>query len=189
MRSFKATYRLYINASLEGWGAHLDDQVTSWLWSAEERTLHLNRLEFKAAFNVVHHWSQKLLVFNVVHHWSQKLLVFNVVHHWSQKLLVFNVVHHWSQKLLVFNVVHHWSQKLFEASLMVATDKSQWRWPTSIVGFVCGRGWVGGGVGGGWGGGHSFSVSALRSSGHHSTSGQGESHSLGVTPISDILSG
>ena len=39
---------LHTDASLSGWGAHLLDLTTAWVWSCKERALHINILEMKA---------------------------------------------------------------------------------------------------------------------------------------------
>ena len=41
---------LYSDASRSGWGAHLLDRVVSWVWSEQEKLLHINLLEMKALF-------------------------------------------------------------------------------------------------------------------------------------------
>ena len=45
---FNATNHLYIDASLEVWGAHLNYQVMSGLWSSKIRNSHISVLELKA---------------------------------------------------------------------------------------------------------------------------------------------
>ena len=42
--------QIFTDASEEGWGAHLDNQVAQGLWSLPERKLHINYLELKAVF-------------------------------------------------------------------------------------------------------------------------------------------
>ena len=39
---------LFTDASMQGWGAHLDAQVASGLWSAAQQRLHINLLEMEA---------------------------------------------------------------------------------------------------------------------------------------------
>ena len=41
---------LYLDASRSGWGTHLLDHFVSWVWSEEEKLLHINLLEMKAMF-------------------------------------------------------------------------------------------------------------------------------------------
>ena len=53
----RTTHHLCIDASVEGWGAHLNDQETSGLWSSEEIRSHIGVLEIKAVINAVHHWT------------------------------------------------------------------------------------------------------------------------------------
>lgn len=61
MRPFQATRNLYTDASLVGWGAHLEGEVNSGLWSVAESGLHINCLEFKAVINAVSHWRHRLV--------------------------------------------------------------------------------------------------------------------------------
>jgi hypothetical protein len=51
---------MFVDASLEGWGAHLEDQVTSELWSLEEKNLHINVLELTAVLLAIRHWRHRL---------------------------------------------------------------------------------------------------------------------------------
>ena len=48
---------LFTDASLEGWGAHLEDQEVSGLWSEVEKSHHINNLEFLAVVNGLRHWA------------------------------------------------------------------------------------------------------------------------------------
>ena len=57
---FNTTHHMYFDALLEGWGAQLNDQVMSGLWSSERRSSHFNVLELKALINTVHQWKQIL---------------------------------------------------------------------------------------------------------------------------------
>ena len=41
---------LYTDASLQGWGGHVDSLSVSGYWSCSETLLHINRLELEAAF-------------------------------------------------------------------------------------------------------------------------------------------
>ncbi|KAK7103606.1 hypothetical protein V1264_018474 [Littorina saxatilis] len=41
---------LFSDASLQGWGAHLDGSTTSGLWTPAQRLLHINLLELEAVF-------------------------------------------------------------------------------------------------------------------------------------------
>ena len=52
--------QLYVDASLEGWDAHPNDQVTSGMWSSEGRSSHFNVLELTSVINAVNHWKQIL---------------------------------------------------------------------------------------------------------------------------------
>ena len=61
MRPYRATLNLYTDASLVGWGAHLEGEVSSGLWCVDELGLHINCLEFKAVINAVNHWKHRLV--------------------------------------------------------------------------------------------------------------------------------
>ena len=52
---------LSIDASTEGWGAHLDFQELSGLWEGHKRTWHINRLELDAVFLALLHWQSQLI--------------------------------------------------------------------------------------------------------------------------------
>lgn len=41
---------LFSDASHEGWGAHLEDLLTAEVWDHQDKQLHINILELKAAF-------------------------------------------------------------------------------------------------------------------------------------------
>ncbi|XP_067664264.1 uncharacterized protein [Haliotis asinina] len=56
LTSFKHDHELFVDASLLGWGAHLNGQTTSGLWSDAERKWHINNLEMQAVILAVHHW-------------------------------------------------------------------------------------------------------------------------------------
>ena len=51
---------LYVDASLQGWGAHLSGQTTSGLWTQEQSRWHINSLEFQALILAVEHWRELL---------------------------------------------------------------------------------------------------------------------------------
>jgi hypothetical protein len=52
--------QIYSDASLTGWGGHLDFMKVKGLWSEEEKVLHINVLELRAAFNVMCHFREQL---------------------------------------------------------------------------------------------------------------------------------
>ncbi|XP_041357516.1 uncharacterized protein LOC121374484 [Gigantopelta aegis] len=58
---FQMTHHLFVDASREGWGAHLNSQTASGLWSAEESSFHINVLELLGEFNVIRHWRHLLI--------------------------------------------------------------------------------------------------------------------------------
>ena len=52
---------LFTDASDKGWGAHLEDQTVSGLWSDTEKNLHINVLELKAVFLAIRSFQFHLL--------------------------------------------------------------------------------------------------------------------------------
>lgn len=57
---FSPTLHLFVDASTEGWGAHLGGESAAGLWSNGERQLHINCLEFKAVILAIRFWSRTL---------------------------------------------------------------------------------------------------------------------------------
>ena len=51
--------QLFTDASNEGWGAHLEQNSTQGLWSAQEKGLHINVLELKAVFLALRHFKDQ----------------------------------------------------------------------------------------------------------------------------------
>ena len=51
--------QLFIDASNEGWGAHLEQSSTQGLWSPQEKGLHINVLELKALFLALRHFKDQ----------------------------------------------------------------------------------------------------------------------------------
>ena len=60
LKPFEAQLQLFVDASLQGWGAHLEHQTAAGLWSILEREAHINVLEFQAVLNAVRHWQLRL---------------------------------------------------------------------------------------------------------------------------------
>ena len=52
---------LFTDASVKGWGAHLEDQTVSGLWSYTEKNLHINVLVLKAVFLAIRSFQSHLL--------------------------------------------------------------------------------------------------------------------------------
>ena len=52
---------LFTDASIKGWGAHLEDLTVSGLWSDREANLHINILELKAVFLAIRSFQTHLL--------------------------------------------------------------------------------------------------------------------------------
>lgn len=50
IRSFRFAKEIFSDASMRGWGAHFNGQNAQGFWTCAERSLHINRLELKAAF-------------------------------------------------------------------------------------------------------------------------------------------
>ena len=51
---------LFTDSSTEGWGAHTESKTGSVLWSQEEKFLHINVLEMRAAHLAIRYFSQSL---------------------------------------------------------------------------------------------------------------------------------
>lgn len=51
---------LFTDASSLGWGGHLDQMTTCGSWSLQEKRLHINALELKAIFLVLHTFRRAL---------------------------------------------------------------------------------------------------------------------------------
>ena len=52
---------LFTDASLEGWGAHLQELTASGKWSPAEKGLHINLLEMKAVLMALHAFQDRLM--------------------------------------------------------------------------------------------------------------------------------
>ena len=52
---------LFIDASVKGWGAHLENQTVSGMWSDTEANLHINVLELKAVFLAIRSFQSHLM--------------------------------------------------------------------------------------------------------------------------------
>ncbi|XP_066965474.1 uncharacterized protein [Macrobrachium rosenbergii] len=57
---------LFSDASKEGWGAHLEELLTTGVWDLHERHLHINVLEMKAAFLGLQCFQDRLMGHSVV---------------------------------------------------------------------------------------------------------------------------
>ena len=57
---FETQTELFVDASLQGWGAHLLDQTAAGVWSDEQADLHINVLEFTAIVLAIRHWQHRL---------------------------------------------------------------------------------------------------------------------------------
>ncbi|XP_067677661.1 uncharacterized protein [Haliotis asinina] len=56
LTSFNHDHELFVDTSLLGWGAHLNGQTTSGLWSEAEKDWHIKNLEMQAVILAVRHW-------------------------------------------------------------------------------------------------------------------------------------
>ena len=52
---------LFTDASLDGWGAHLDSMEVSARWNQSMRSCHINVLEMEAVFRALKHWEHYVL--------------------------------------------------------------------------------------------------------------------------------
>ncbi|XP_046559080.1 uncharacterized protein LOC124268105 [Haliotis rubra] len=53
-------YQLFVDASMQSWGAHLHDQTATGLWSGQHQSWHINSLELEAVILAIHHWAHRL---------------------------------------------------------------------------------------------------------------------------------
>jgi len=50
---------MFTDASMEGWGAHWDDNEISGQWSDTMKNQHINVLEMEAVFRALKHWEMQ----------------------------------------------------------------------------------------------------------------------------------
>jgi hypothetical protein len=55
-----ATYQIFTDASMQGWGGYLDCWEVQGEWTAEEKLMHINALELLAVTRVIHHFQEIL---------------------------------------------------------------------------------------------------------------------------------
>ena len=62
LRSPQPSVQLITDASLQGWGAHVEPQglMTQGIWSPEESQFHINNLEMRAVYLAIHHFQDVL---------------------------------------------------------------------------------------------------------------------------------
>ena len=60
IRPFQADFKIFTDASNQGWGAHMGDSKISGNWTLTDRKLHINCLEFKAVTFALQHWAPLL---------------------------------------------------------------------------------------------------------------------------------
>ena len=60
IRPFQAEYTIFMDASTQGWGAHMGDSQISGTWTPLDRELHISCLELKAVVSALHHWAPVL---------------------------------------------------------------------------------------------------------------------------------
>ena len=53
-------HQIFSDASMVGWGAHLEMETVSGKWTVEESTLHINNLELLAVCKTLQHWETRL---------------------------------------------------------------------------------------------------------------------------------
>ena len=53
--------QIFMDSSMEGWGAHTLNLEVSGVWSANERTLHINNLELRAVVLALKHWERVVI--------------------------------------------------------------------------------------------------------------------------------
>ena len=57
---------LFKNVSVKGWGAHLENQTVSGMWSDTETNLHINVLELKAVYLAIRSFQSHLMIKKVL---------------------------------------------------------------------------------------------------------------------------
>ena len=60
IRTFQAEFTIFMDASTQGWGAHMGDSQISGAWTHTNRKLHSNCSELKAVIHAQQHWAQVL---------------------------------------------------------------------------------------------------------------------------------
>ena len=60
IRPFQAEFTIFMDASTQGWGAHMGDYQISGTWAPRDHELHINCLELKAIGAALHHWATVL---------------------------------------------------------------------------------------------------------------------------------
>ena len=60
IRMFQADFTIFLDASTQGWGAHMGDSQISGTWTRTDRKLHINCLELKAVVSALKHWAPML---------------------------------------------------------------------------------------------------------------------------------
>lgn len=60
LTALKPSLHLFVDASRQGWGADLEDQAASGLWSNNELRWHINNLELEALILALSHWQSCL---------------------------------------------------------------------------------------------------------------------------------
>ena len=60
IRPFQADYTIFMDASIQGWGAHMGDSKISGTWTRIDRKLHISCLELKAVTCALQHWAPLL---------------------------------------------------------------------------------------------------------------------------------
>lgn len=56
LTEFSHQRELFVDASLQGWGAHLEQESASGLWSVDQAEWHSNNLELQAVILAIRHW-------------------------------------------------------------------------------------------------------------------------------------
>ena len=60
IRTFQADFTFFTDASMQGWGTHMEDSQISGTWTRTDRRLHINCLELKAVVYALQHWAPVL---------------------------------------------------------------------------------------------------------------------------------
>lgn len=57
---------LFTDTSNEGWGAHLEDLLTSGVWDHQDRQLHINILDLKSAILALQEFQERVIGHSVI---------------------------------------------------------------------------------------------------------------------------
>ena len=60
IRTFQADFTIFMDSSMQWWGAHIGDSQISGTWTPTDRKLHISCLELEAVIRALKHWAPLL---------------------------------------------------------------------------------------------------------------------------------